>query len=114
MGPGTAGGSHHQGRAGGQSGSIAAFGTGGKADAPKDFKKIQIAGLDGTAGTQCHIQPRLYGGQHRGGGSAGLGGSEGAGNGSDLLLAQKRPIRIGEASAVGGGYRQMENAVAVQ
>ena len=88
-------GGHHQGGGRRQGGRIAAFLPGGHGGKAHDLKHVQIAALDGAAGAEGYVHPRLDGFQNRGGGLAVFVGGHGGRYGADALLPQQFTLVLG-------------------
>ena len=70
-------------------GGIAAFLPGGHGGKAHDLEHVQVAALDGAAGAEGYVHPRLDGFQNRGGGLAVFVGGHGGRYGADALLPQQ-------------------------
>ena len=86
---------HHQGGGRREGGGIAAFLPGGHGGKAHDLKHVQIAALDGAAGAEGYVHPRLDGFQNRGGGLAVFVGGHGGRYGADALLPQQFTLVLG-------------------
>ena len=82
-------GSHHQRGGRRESGRIAAFLPGGHGGKAHDLEHVEVSALDGAAGAESHVHPRLDGFQDGGGGLAVFVGGYGGRHGADALLPQQ-------------------------
>ena len=86
---------HHQGGGRREGGGIAAFLPGGHGGEAHDLEHVEVSALDGAAGAESHVHPRLDGFQDRRGGLAVFVGGHGGRHGADALLPQQFTLVLG-------------------